>query len=220
MSAVAPTESAAGTIAWPFAEGATAVVARPVVERIGLYGRADGVVPWRLLAHPDAYGLPLVFLVVGRQGEWLRVQVPLRPNGSTAWVRAPDVRLTETRYRIDVAVGARRLTLRWGRRVVLEAPVAVGRSRTPTPVGDFYVESSTARDVPDPLYGVHALGLSGFSDVLDDFNGGEGRIAIHGTGRPDLLGSAVTAGCIRVHDDHAAELSRRVPLGTPVSLRP
>lgn len=219
MSAPVSVDTGDG-VPWPFGDGATAVAARAVVDRVGLYGRAEGVLPWRLLDHPDAFGLPLVFLVLGRQGDWLHVQIPLRPSGSTAWVRAADVRLTETRYRIDVAVAARRLTLRWGDRAVLEAPVAVGRPRTPTPVGDFYVESSTERDVPDPLYGVHALGLSGFSDVLHDFNGGEGRIAIHGTSRPDLLGGAVTAGCIRVHNDHAAELSRRVPLGTPVRLRP
>ncbi|HVF73985.1 MAG TPA: L,D-transpeptidase [Acidimicrobiales bacterium] len=207
-------------VAWPFAEGATAVVARAAVDRVPLYGRAGAPLPWRYLDHPDAFGLPVVFLVVGCDGEWLRVKVPLRPNGSTAWVRADDVRLTETRYRLDVSVSARRLTLRWGARVVLDAPVAVGKPRTPTPVGDFYVESSVKRDVPDPLYGVYALGLSGFSEVLHDFNGGEGRLGIHGTGRPDLIGRAVTAGCIRLRDDHAEEVSRRVPLGTPVRIRP
>lgn len=208
------------SIPWPFAPGATAVVARAAVERVGLYGRAGAPLPWRYLDHPDSFGLPVVFLVVGRQGEWFRVKVPLRPNGSTAWVRGADVRLTETRYQVEVAVRARLLTLRWGGRVVLEAPVAVGRPRTPTPVGDYYVESSIKRDVPDPLYGVHALGLSGFSEVLHDFNGGIGRLGIHGTGRPDLIGRAVTAGCIRLRDDHAAELARRVPLGTPVRVRP
>lgn len=219
MSAITPVELDA-TITSPFDPGATAVVARAAVERVGLYGGAGAPEPWRLLPHPDAFGFPLVFLVVGRDGEWLRVKVPLRPNGSTAWVRAGDVRLTQTRYQIEVAIDARRLTLRWGGRLVLEAPIAVGRPHTPTALGNYYVESSIKRDERDPLYGVYAFGLSGFSEVLHDFNGGEGRLGIHGTGRPDLIGRAVTAGCIRLLDEHAEELSRRIPLGTPVRLRP
>ena len=204
----------------PYARGATSVVARAEVERVSLYAAPGASSPWHCLAHPDEFGFPLAFLVVGREEEWLRVQVPLRPNGSTAWIRAGEVRLTETRYQVEVAVEERRLTLWWAGRLVMDAPIAVGRPHTPTPTGDFYIESSAKRVEADPLYGVYALGLSGFSDVLHDFNGGEGRIGIHGTGRPDLIGRAVTAGCIRLLDEHAEELSRRVPLGTPVRLRP
>lgn len=219
------TTAVPATIAWPFGrpfgDGQAALVARPVVERIGLYGRPGAPLPWRHLRHPNRAGLPLVFLAVGRAGDgWLRVKVPLRPNGTTAWIRLPDVRLTQTRYQLEVAVAARRLTLRWGHRTVLDAPVAVGRPWTPTPAGDFYVESSIRRTAPDPLYGRYELGLSGFSEVLTAFNGGDGQLAVHGTGRPDLIGRAVTAGCIRLHDEDVSKLSRRVPLGTPVRIRP
>jgi len=216
---------APATIAWPFGapfgDGQLAVVARSVVDRIGLYGHPGAPLPWRHLEQPNRAGLPLVFLAVGRADDgWLRVKVPLRPNGTTAWIRLADVRLTRTRYHVEVAVAARRLTLRWGPKTLLEAPVAVGRPWTPTPAGSFYVESSIRRTAPDPLYGRYEMGLSGFSEVLTAFNGGDGQLAIHGTGRPDLIGRAVTAGCVRLHHEDVSELSRRVPLGTPVRIRP
>lgn len=214
------TESVVDPAATAPSEGPTAVVARAARDRIGLYRTPAAGRPWCHLAHPNRFGLPLVFLTVAREDEWLEVRVPLRPNGSTAWIRNADVRLTETRYRVDVRLDARRLCLRWGNRVILDAPVAVGRPRTPTPGGDFYVESSVTRPVADPLYGRHALGLSGFSEILTDFRGGQGQLGIHGTGRPDLIGRAVTAGCIRLDDRDLHELVRRIPLGTPVRILP
>ncbi len=117
---------APATIAWPFGapfgDGQLAVVARSVVDRIGLYGRPGAPLPWRHLEQPNRAGLPLVFLAVGRADDgWLRVKVPLRPNGTTAWIRLADIRLTRTRYHVEVAVAARRLTLRWGPKMLLEA---------------------------------------------------------------------------------------------------
>ena len=198
-----------------------AMVARSVVDRIRLYDTPDAGLPLRHLEHPNRAGLPVVFLAVRPPDDgWLQVQVPLRPNGSVAWIRLADVRLTQTRYRIEVVVESRKLRLWWEGQVVLDVPVAVGRPRTPTPPGDFYVASSIRRPAPDPLYGLYALGLSGFSEVLTTFNGGEGQLGIHGTGRPDLIGRGVTAGCIRLHDGDVHELARRVPLGTPVRIRP
>ncbi len=207
------------TIAWPFADGAPSFAARVRVPRVALFPSAGAPVPRHHLDHPIAGDLPLVFLVLARHGEWLQVQVPLRPNGTTAWIRLHDVAITQTQYQVDVVLDARRLILRWDRRPVLNSPVAVGRPHTPTPIGNFYVDSSIKREVADPLYGTYALGLSGFSEVLFDFRGGTGQLGIHGTGRPDLIGRAVTAGCIRLRDDDARELSRRVPLGTPVRIR-
>ena len=31
------------------------------------------------------YGVPVTFLVLDRRPGWLKVQLPLRPNGSTGW---------------------------------------------------------------------------------------------------------------------------------------
>ena len=81
-----------------------------------------------------------------------------------------------------------------------------------TPLGHFYV---TARFVPnDPFLGVFALETSAYSK-LSEWPGG-GVVGIHGTSRPDLLGQAVSHGCIRVSNATAAALRRLAPLGTPI----
>jgi lipoprotein-anchoring transpeptidase ErfK/SrfK len=46
-----------------------------------------------------------------------------------------------------------------------------------------------------------------------------GPIAIHGTNRPDLLGEAVSNGCVRVHNDQLRKLFARTLAGTPVTVR-
>ena len=62
-----------------------------------------------------------------------------------------------------------------------------------------------------------------FSDVLDDYGGGPGRIAIHGRGGASLrdpLGTARSHGCLRVANPDVSWLVRHVPRGTPVNIRP
>ena len=63
-------------------------------------------------------------------------------------------------------------------------------------------------------------GLSGFSNVLTSFNGGQGVIGIHGTNAPEALGSDVSSGCIRMHNDAITRLVQEIglPLGTPVEI--
>ena len=67
-------------------------------------------------------------------------------------------------------------------------------------------------------YGTHAYGLSGFSETLDSFNGGDGVIGIHGTNDPGSLGTDVSHGCIRVANDVIDEMATFLPLGTPVEI--
>ena len=70
---------------------------------------------------------------------WYRVQLPIRPNGVTGWVRAGDVRLETVHTRIAVDLSDRRIDFyREGRRV-LRATAGVGSDSTPTPTGRFYV---------------------------------------------------------------------------------
>ena len=54
-------------------------------------------------------GVPLAMLVIDREGDWLHVRVPERPNGVTRWVKAEDVTLTPVKNRIVISVGRRQL---------------------------------------------------------------------------------------------------------------
>jgi lipoprotein-anchoring transpeptidase ErfK/SrfK len=100
---------------------------------------------------------------------------------------------------------------------LLRAPVAVGKPGAETPLGqNFYVQW---RFVPaDPFYGSYALETSAYSK-LSDWPGG-GVVGIHGTNEPQLVGQAVSHGCIRMRNDDVAKLRSLAPLGTPIDILP
>lgn len=163
-----------------------------------------------------------VVLLVLESGEsWLHVQLPVRPNGTTGWVRARDVRTSRHRYAIDVTLSGHELVLTQGAREVLRTPVGVGRTDRPTPGGDYYTKELLRPPDPNGLYGPYAYGLSGYSNVLTEFYGGEGVIGIHGTNEPDLIGTDVSSGCIRLPNEVVVQLVEEIglPLGVPVTIR-
>jgi lipoprotein-anchoring transpeptidase ErfK/SrfK len=148
---------------------------------------------------------------------WLRILLPIRPNGAAGWVRMGAVTVQRLQQRIVVDLSDR--TLRHYRNGQVENvfSVGIGRPETPTAVGTFYAWAHVPQASPTGPYGVFALGISGFSPVLKDWPGG-GRMAIHGTANPGDRGQMVSYGCIRVFNDDMVDL-RRVPLGTPVIIK-
>jgi hypothetical protein len=101
-------------------------------------------------------------------------------------------------------------------KLLLHTVVAIGAPGSPTPLGrDFYVQSAF---VPtDPFYGRFALETSAFARVSD---WPTDVVGIHGTNHPELLGQAVSHGCIRVANGAIAQLRRLAPLGTPIDVVP
>ena len=150
--------------------------------------------------------------------EWYRVQLPMKPNGITGWVRARDVELASVTTRIEVDLSDREVVLYDRGRRVLSARVAIGTSETPTPTGEYYVNQRLIPKDPSGSFGPGAIGISAFSEVLTGWTQG-GPIAIHGTNRPDLIGRAVSNGCIRVRNDLLQRLFDRTLAGTPVTVR-
>ena len=150
---------------------------------------------------------------------WFQLSLPGRPNGTRGWVRADKVDLHAVRNRITVDRSARRLEVRrsFDDRLLLRTPVAVGAPGAETPLGrDFYVQW---RFVPkDPFYGTFALETSAYSR-LSDWPGG-GIVGIHGTSLPQLIGQAVSHGCVRVRNDQVIKLRRLAPVGTPIDIIP
>jgi lipoprotein-anchoring transpeptidase ErfK/SrfK len=174
------------------------------------------------LANPIASGGALVFRVLTppdqAPAEWLEVMLPVRPNGTVGWIKAGEVDLSLDPFRIEIDTTRRRLDLYEGDALILSTEIAVGVGATPTPHGEFYLAELLQPPDPDGAYGPYAFGLSGFSETLDSFAGGDGVVGIHGTNDPSSLGSEVSHGCVRVHNDVIADLAARVPLGTPVSI--
>ena len=122
--------------------------------------------------------------------------------------------------RIVIEREARRLTVYQGTtdEVLFQAPVATGTPKTPTPLGNFFIDIVVKLTNTKGVYGPFQLSVAGFSDVLQHFEGGVGQIAIHGTNRPDLIGQFVSNGCIRLNNDDITALQPMVPVGTPVQI--
>lgn len=161
---------------------------------------------------------PIRLLGLGAQGEWVRVGVPIRPNGTAGWVRRDQLDLVRSTLRVVVDLSTNTLTVEDGGQTVVNVSVATGTGGTPTPTGLFFVKEIVPQANPGGSLGPVALGLSGFSDVLSHFDGGEATIAIHGTNNPGKLGSNVSHGCIRVDNKTIVALSKILSLGTPVEI--
>jgi lipoprotein-anchoring transpeptidase ErfK/SrfK len=181
-------------------------------------------------AQPDASGQPMVvltrlteyraprtLLAFDQYQDWLHVYLPTRPNNATAWVRASDVTVSQPlEYAVRVSLADHKLWVLKNGAVTLTADTAIGSSDYPTPTGTFYfTDPVDLHAQPNTAYGVFAYGLSGHSDVLTEFGGGDGQIAIHGTNDPSGIGKDVSHGCVRVLNDVIEQISK-LPLGTPV----
>jgi len=148
---------------------------------------------------------------------WVRVRLPVLPNGSTGWVPRRALGGYHT-VNTRLVVDRRRLTaqlFRRGRRI-FSAPVGVGRAQWPTPSGHFYVRVKLT-SYKSRFYGPLAFGTSARSAVLTDWPAG-GFVGIHGTDQPGLLPGRVSHGCVRMTNDAIVKLGRLMPVGTPVTI--
>ena len=155
---------------------------------------------------------------------WLQVRLPTRPNTAQGWVRADRVATTETPWRIEVGLRSRTVTLlRRGERVRRYRAV-VGAAATPTPTGLFALVDAYRND-PNDFLGRWVVTLTAHSDVLQRYEGGDGRVALHGRGGDSLrdpLGSAASHGCVRLSNAAISGIVRRIGIaaipGTPVQI--
>jgi lipoprotein-anchoring transpeptidase ErfK/SrfK len=195
---------------------------------LAIYPSPDAAQPSRRLPNPvqvsasdpSAVG-PLVLLERRDAGQgWLEVFLPVRPNGSTGYVRAADVKATSHSFHIAVHLAAFNLKVYDGDRVILDAPIAEAADNTPTPGGLYYTNMLLKPPDPNGPYGTYAYGLSGYSDTLTSFGGGPGQLGIHGTNEPAKMGQKVSHGCIRLRNQDIEKLAPILPLGVPVQIFP
>jgi lipoprotein-anchoring transpeptidase ErfK/SrfK len=149
---------------------------------------------------------------------WVRVSTATRPNGRTGWV--PRAALggygtVDTHLVVDLDRLTATLFER-GRRA-FRAPVGVGRRDSPTPRGRFFVRDALTR-FASRFYGPVAFGTNARSPGLTDWPGG-GYVGIHGTDRPRLIPGRISHGCIRLRNADILALARRMPVGTPITIR-
>jgi lipoprotein-anchoring transpeptidase ErfK/SrfK len=150
-------------------------------------------------------------------GSWVQVRLPGRPNGHAGWISADHTRRASTQWRITVRLSTRLVTVAHRGRVMGRFRTVVGTRSAPTPRGHFFVEEI----VPLTQLGrPYALAVSARSNVYQQFGGGPGQIALHGTtGLTGAPGTAVSHGCLRLSPRAMSWLARRVGPGVPVVVR-
>jgi hypothetical protein len=169
---------------------------------------------------------PMSLLVLGdrrdaRGRRWLRVRLPTRPNDAGGWIGADVARLSRNPWRLRISTATRTVRVYREGRLLRTLRAVVGKSSTPTPRGDFAIYERARQADPFGFVGPWALHLTAHSDVLDNYGGGPGRVAIHGRSGSSLLdplGSARSHGCVRVDNAAVRWLARHVRLATPVRI--
>ena len=172
-----------------------------------------------VVPNPHQFGGPLTLMVIeGDIGDdWVKVQLPIRPNGLEGWIPTEHYALGETFMRSEVDLAATAVRVFDGERLIAETQAAIGTESTPTPLGTFYVAAKRRNPPEEQHLGEWSVVLSSFSEVLDTFSGGLPVIAIHGTHFPDAeIGHAISNGCVRVPNEIMQLLAERLPLGAPV----
>lgn len=86
-------------------------------------------------------------------------------------------------------------------------PISIGKKETPSPVGNWHIKNKSNLKGP---FGGYWLGL----DVPWDTFG------IHGTNRPDSIGSLASHGCFRMNNYNIAEIFNSVDVGASVIIYP
>jgi lipoprotein-anchoring transpeptidase ErfK/SrfK len=208
--------------------GYTSLVAEAVGSEVAVYDRPSVSAPKRTFPNPWSVDpqrptavVEQVFLVEDRRTDgWVRVLLPVRPNGSSGWVRASNVAIHAVTYSVKVEKRAHQITVLDRGAVLYRGPVAVGKPTTPTPTGRYYVRVLIQAPNPHTVYGPYAYGLSSHSDALSNFDGGDAEIGLHGNDDALALGHDVTHGCIRMDNAEIATLAALLPLGTPVDIAP
>jgi lipoprotein-anchoring transpeptidase ErfK/SrfK len=185
----------------------------------------------RMHAHPGGkllfrvrpktiYGRRLILSVTHRRRSWAAVTTFLVHNGRRAWVHLDHrtFAVRRTRWRLTADRSARTLTVVHGSETVRTLRVAIGTRATPTPLGTFAVTDKLKGGPFGAAYGCCILALSGHQPKVRT-GPIDGRLAIHGTNRPDLVGTRASQGCLRARNADVRWLMRTVPVGTQLTIR-
>jgi hypothetical protein len=156
--------------------------------------------------------------VIGATKAWLHVRLPGRPNARSGWVSKSGTLASTTRWHVVVELSRRRVIVYRAGHAVRTVRAVVGKPSTPTPRGEFFVEEAVELR-PSEVGAPFALALSARSNVLQEFDGGPGQIAMHGLANVGgVPGTAASHGCIRLDSTTMRWLVVRIGPGVPVTI--
>ncbi|MFW5981644.1 MAG: L,D-transpeptidase family protein [Halanaerobiaceae bacterium] len=108
-------------------------------------------------------------------------------------------------YSIYIELGSRSLMLKQNEKTIKTYPVAIGKSSSPTPTGDFNIINKVKN--PGGVLGTRWMKFTYREHGL------------HGTNQPRSIGQAVSLGCVRMYNQDVEEVYSKVEVGTPIIIR-
>jgi hypothetical protein len=199
---------------WAYAEGLAPIHAHPHVQARGVahlrWYTEDGF--------PEVY--PLLRLHRDGTGQqWVKLRIPMRPDGRVGWVRREALGSFHTTEDLLVVDRDRLLMelftdglLRWS------APVSVGKPSTPTPRGSFWIRKRFKIFDPGSGYWPYAFGTADHSTIGGWPTGG--MVGIRGPDvEPGPVPGRASSGCLRLQVADDTWLAEHLGLGTPFLVR-
>lgn len=122
----------------------------------------------------------------------------------------------ENQYKIVINIPSRKLTLFKNDKIFKEYPVAVGKAKTQTPIGEFKIINK----IINPYYAKkNILGGSLRNPLGSRWMGFKVHYGIHGNSDPSSIGTFASGGCVRMYERDIQEIFEIVPIGTPVQIK-
>jgi L,D-transpeptidase ErfK/SrfK len=138
---------------------------------------------------------------------------PVTGQGNTAAANSLDTRLI-------LKLKERRVYVYQGKQVLASYPVAVGKKGWETPKGSFQIIQMVENPTwQNPWSG--KIIAAGPKNPLGErwigfWTDGKNTIGFHGTPNENLIGQAVSHGCVRMRNRDVKALFKQVQMGTPV----
>lgn len=168
------------------------------------------------------YGYPMTMPIVeeAEGGAWLRIMMPERPNGLTAWVPADSVTRSTSPWRMVLKLSETRVYVYKDGYEQWSAPVGIGKDSTRTPTGSYFV--AVVEKPGPPGYGPVVVDTNAHSeDILSWQGSGDAITAFHGPfGSEELIrsgGGKVSNGCLRMLTEDQLKMAP-ITLGSPVDI--
>ena len=147
-------------------------------------------------------------------------KMPVLLRGSSPG-QASNIVANDSRLVVDLS--DRRSYIYHGERLSASYPVAIGKESWQTPTGNFKVLKRLKNPIwRHPLTGeVVQPGVNNplGSRWIGFWSDGRSQIGFHGTNDEQLVGKAVSHGCLRMENQDIEKIYEQVAVGTPVIVR-
>jgi lipoprotein-anchoring transpeptidase ErfK/SrfK len=160
------------------------------------------------------------------QGFWPfeQLQWPLRITPTNPASEKIDPKTLSNGTHLVLKLSDRRVYIYQNRTLKVSYPVAIGKAGWETPTGNYKVMDKQ----PNPVWEHPWTGeviLEGPKNPLGArwiafWTDGKNSIGFHGTPAEQLVGQAVSHGCVRMRNQDIVALYDQVKLGTPVTVKP